>query len=467
MDTSKTGARGWALALTAFASFTVALDSLVTAAALTSIQRSFDASLAELQWTTNAYNLAFALLLSVGAALGDRLGRKRIFTAGLAVFALASVACAMSDSVIMLIIARALQGAGAALVMPMALAILSVAYPADIRAQALGIFGSITGLAPLSGPAIGGAISEGIHWTWIFWINIPIVLLLVPLALARLEESRGPRSKLDIVGIVLVGGFSFAAAWALMRGNEIGWSSAEVLASLGLAVVLVFGFVLWVRRAADPVVPPRLFAAKGFGAGLIAAFCLYGALYATLFFITQFLQVAQGYGAMEAGLRLLPWTATLFFTAPIAGSLIHRLGERRLVVTGLTLNAIGLAWLGLTASVGLSLAGMAPALVMMGVGVSMAMPSLQSGIMRTVRPADIGKASGAYSMSQFIGGAFGVAITASVFSAFGSFQGPEAFTAGFQAVIYCTALFAAIGAVAAFGLQGGIQQRGTLASEPI
>ncbi|OEO33231.1 hypothetical protein VW23_007525 [Devosia insulae DS-56] len=252
-----------------------------------------------------------------------------------------------------------------------------------------------------------------------------------------------------------------------MRGNEIGWGSAEVLASIGLAVALLLGFVFWVRRAADPIVPPRLFAAKGFGAGLITAFCLYGALYATLFFITQFLQVAQGFGAMEAGLRLLPWTATLFFTAPIAGSLVNRLGERRLVVTGLALNTIGLAWLGLTASVGLSLGEMAPALVLMGVGVSMAMPSLQSGIMRTVRPADIGKASGAFSMSQFIGGAFGVAITASVFSAFGSYQGPDAFTAGFQAVIGCAALFTAIGAIAAFGLRGGVQQPGALASEPI
>ncbi|WP_176730349.1 MFS transporter, partial [Devosia insulae] len=292
MDTSKTGARGWALALTAFASFTVALDSLVTAAALTSIQRSFEASLAELQWTTNAYNLAFALLLPVGAALGDRLGRKRIFVAGLVVFALSSVACAMSQSVITLIVARALQGAGAALVMPMALAILSVAYPADIRGKALGIFGSITGLAPLSGPAIGGAISEAIHWTWIFWINIPIVLLLVPLALARLEESHGVRSKLDIVGIVLIGDFSFAAPWSLIRGHEIAWVCAQMPASIRLALALLLGFVFWVRRAADAIVPPRLFAAKGFGAGLITAFCLYGALYATLFSLTPFLLAA-------------------------------------------------------------------------------------------------------------------------------------------------------------------------------
>lgn len=456
--TSSPKAPGWALALAGLASFTVALDALVTAAALTSMQQDFAASLADLQWITNAYNLSFAVLLPVGAALGDRLGRRRVFVAGMVLFALASVACAMSQSVAMLIAARALQGAGAALVTPVALALLSVAYPAEKRAKALGIFGSITGLAPLSGPAIGGAIAETLHWSWIFWINIPIALVLVPLALAKLTESHGPRSRLDLAGIVLVAGASLAIVWGFLQGPEVGWGSAEVMVALGAAVVLIAGFVLRMRWAAEPLIPPRLFAGHGFAGGLLATFCLYGALYATLFFITQFEQVAQGFGPLEAGIRILPWTATLFVVAPIAGSLVNRIGERMLGFTGLALNTAGLAWLGVLTAVDMPFAAMAPALVTMGGGVSLAMPAVQSGVMRLVPQADLGKASGAFSISRFVGGAFGVAATASVFASAGSFASPEAFTAGFRAVLWSLTAVTALGAVAALTLPAGTRR---------
>lgn len=464
MTSQNTKAGGWVLALAALASFTVALDALVTATALTSIQRSFDASLAELQWTTNAYNLSFAVLLSIGAAFGDRMGRKRTFIAGLALFALASIACALSSDVIMLIVSRAVQGAGAALVTPVSLALLSVAYPAETRAKALGIFGGITGLAPLSGPAIGGVIAETLHWPWIFWINIPIAAALILLARSRLQESHGPNSRLDFPGILAVAGFSFLAAWGLMRGTEIGWSSSEVVASLGAALLLIVGFVLWQRRAAEPLIPPRLFATYAFAGGLAAAFCLYAALYATLFFITQFEQVAQGFGPMQAGLRILPWTATLFFVAPIAGSLVNRVGERALGVAGLALNTIGLVWLALLAGVDLPLAAMAPPLVAMGVGVSLAMPAVQSGVMRAVQQADLGKASGAFSISRFIGGAFGVTATASIFASFGGFANPELFTEGFRAVIWSMAGMTALGALSAMALPIGARQARGLAA---
>jgi len=454
MTSSSHKAPHWTLALAGLASFTVALDALVTATALTSMQRSFGATLADLQWITNAYNLSFAVLLSVGAALGDRLGRRRIFVAGMLLFALASVACAISTSVTMLIASRALQGAGAALVTPVSLALLSVAYPAEKRGWALGIFGSITGLAPLSGPAIGGAISETLHWSWIFWINIPIALVLVPMALAKLEESYGPRAKLDLPGIAFIAGFSCFFAWGLMRGPDTGWDDPVVIAALGAALLLVVGFIVRLRRAASPLIPPRLFAGDGFAGGLIAAFCLYAALYATLFFITQFEQVAQGFGPLEAGLRILPWTATLFLVAPIAGALVNSLGERILGFAGLALNAVGLAWLSLLAAVELPFLAMAPALVVMGVGVSFAMPAVQSGVLRTVPKAELGKASGAFSISRFLGGAFGVAATASVFASFGSFANPEAFTAGFSAVLWCTVCITAFGSLAALALPG-------------
>lgn len=444
----------WALALAGLASFTVALDALVTATALTSIQRSFTASLADLQWITNAYNLSFAVLLSVGAALGDRFGRRRIFVAGMLLFAVASIACAISDSVTMLIASRALQGAGAALATPVSLAMLSVAYPADKRGKALGIFASITGLAPLSGPAIGGAISETLHWSWIFWINIPIVMLLVPLALTKLAESHGPRADLDLLGIGLIAGFSCIFAWGLMRGPETGWADPLEIAALGLALAFAAGFVGWQRRAASPLVPPRLFSGEGFAGGLAAAFCLYGALYATLFFIIQFEQAAQGFGPLEAGLRILPWTATLFLVAPIAGALVNRLGERVLGLAGLAFNTIGLIWLSLLVAVELPFLAMAPALVVMGVGVSFAMPAVQSGVLRNVPKEDLGKASGAFSIGRFLGGAFGVAATASIFASFGNFASTEAFTDGFRAVLRSTACLTALGAIATVTLPG-------------
>lgn len=459
MNISKTGpTRGWALGLTALASFIVALDGLVTATALTSIQHSFGASLAELQWTTNAFNLAFAVLISVGAALGDRFGRRLTFTLGLTVFSLASIGCALSGDIMTLIAARALQGAGAALVLPVSLTILSVAYPPEARGKALGIFSGIVGLAVLGGPVIGGTISEGIHWTWIFWINVPIGLFLIPLSLLRLQESRGTDNRVDIVGVVLLGGFALAAAWGLMRGNEIGWSSAEVLVSLSAAVVLVLALVAWERRTTEPMVPPRLFAAKGFRAGMASAFFLYGALYGTLFFVAQFFQVAQGLGPLQAGLRLLPWTGTLFIVAPIAGALVNRLGERKLVVVGLALKTIGLAWVAAAAAVDAPFLALAPALVIAGAGVSLAMPSVQSGVMRSIEARDLGKASGAFTMSEFIGGAFGISVLAAVFSVFGSYDSPAAFTGGFQAAMYGAAILAAAGALIATRMAVGIRK---------
>lgn len=249
-----------------------------------------------------------------------------------------------------------------------------------------------------------------------------------------------------------------------MRGNEIGWTSFEVMTCLAASLVLILCFVGWMRGAAEPLVPPRLFRSKGFSGGLVAAFFQYGALYATLFFVTQFLQVAQGYGPLDAGLRLLPWTATLFVVAPISGSLVNRVGERVLVSTGLALNAAGLLWLGLAATISMSFTTMAPALVVMGIGVSLALPSLQSGVLRNVQPADIGKASGAFSMSQFIGGMFGIAITACVFSAFGSFASPEAFTDGFRALIFAAAVMVAIGSLCGLTLSGGVSR--TAAPQP-
>ena len=342
--------KNWVLGVTALASFMMALDAMIITTAFAAIRAEFGSPVETLQWTVNAFNLTFAVLLLTGAALGDRFGRRRMFAAGIALFVVASAACALAGNATALIAARALQGAGAALVMPLAMAILSGTFGREERARALGIFSSITGCALIIGPAIGGFITEHLGWRWVFWINLPIGLIAIALVLARLRESFGPAAALDIPGLSLVALAALALVWSLLRGNAVGWASAEVMGALMSGLVFTAGFVLWELRAAAPMVPMRLFASRALASGMSASVLFYAAMYGVLFLLPQFLQTALGFDAFGAGLRLLPWTATLFVTAPIAGAVVNRFGERPLVVTGLLMQAIGLGWIAVIVS---------------------------------------------------------------------------------------------------------------------
>ena len=302
---------------------------------MSAIQVGLGASLESLEWTVNAYNLSFAVLLLTGTALGDRFGRRRMFCYGIGLFAGGSVACGLATSVGWLIAARALQGAGAALVVPLAMALLAAAFPREERGRALGLFSGVTGVALIAGPVVGGAIAQGLAWQWIFWINLPIAVLVIPLATRRIDESFGPLTPLDIPGIALVTCAALGLAWGLMRGNSAGWSSLEVAATLGAGLLLAAAFVGWELRTREPMLPMRFFRSDAFASGIASSFFLYASMYGVLFFLPQFLQTAQGHGPFGAGVRLLPWTATLFVVAPFAGKLINRIGERPLVVGGL------------------------------------------------------------------------------------------------------------------------------------
>ena len=337
----------WVLVLTGVGSLMAALDTLVVSTALSTIRRDLDASVEQLEWTVNAYNLSFAVLLITAAALGDRYGRRKLYAAGLGLFALASVACALAPGIGWLIAARTAQGGGAALIMPLGLALLTAAFPAEKRGAAIGIFSAITGLAVASGPLVGGAVVEGTSWAWIFWINVPIGLLAIPLVLTRMRESHGPPTGLDIRGLALVTLGALGIVWGLVRGNQAGWGSTEVVASLALGMLLLAAFIAWELRARDPMLPMRFFRSRAFSAGNAAIFFTFASLFGTVFFYAQMLQVAQGYGPLGAGLRLLPYTATFMTVAPIAGALADRIGERPLLVGGLTLQAAGMAWLAL------------------------------------------------------------------------------------------------------------------------
>ena len=456
------GSKNWTLGVTALASFMMALDAQVITTAFATIRRDLGASVETLQWTVNSYNLSFAVLLLTGAALGDRFGRRRMFAAGIFLFAIASAACALSAGAAALIAARSVQGAGAALVMPLAMAILSAAFAKEERARALGIFSGVTGFALIIGPAIGGFITENFGWRWIFWINLPIGAIAIALVLARLRESFGPKVALDIPGLVIVAAAALSLVWGLLRGNLAGWASAEVIAAFAGGALLAIAFVAWELRAPAPMVPMRLFKSAAFSSGITASLLFYAAMYGVLFLLPQFLQTSLGYGPLGAGLRLLPWTATLFMTAPIAGTAVNKFGERRLVVLGLSMQAIGLGWIAMIISPGVAYSSLVAPLVLAGVGVSMAMPAAQNAIMGSVAVAEMGKASGVFNMGRFLGGMFGIAALVTVFSARGSVDTPAAFSAGFAAAMLLAAALSMLGAVAGMWLPA----RRRLALEP-
>src|SRR5947209_12572194 len=272
--------RTWVVVLTGIASMMAALDTVVASTALSTIRLHLHASVGQLEWTVNAYNLSFAVLLMTTAALGDRFGRKRMFVFGLGLFSAASAACALSPDVGFLIAARAVQGAGAAFILPLALALLTAAFPPEQRGTAIGMFSAVTGIAVALGPIVGGAIVDGIDWSWIFWVNVPIGLVAIPFVLRRLDESFGKRVALDILGVALITGAAFGMVWGLVRGNSAGWGSAEVVSSLVTGTLLAVAFVRWEMRAREPMLPMSFFRSRTFSAGNAAIFFVLGSLFA-------------------------------------------------------------------------------------------------------------------------------------------------------------------------------------------
>lgn len=442
----------WVVVLTAIGSLMAALDTLVVSTALTTIRTDLGASIGQLEWTVNAYNLSFAVLLVTGAALGDRYGRRRLYALGLAVFAAASAGCALAPDVGWLIAARAVQGVGAALLMPLGLALLSAAFPPERRGAAIGIFSAITGLAVASGPLVGGAVIQGISWEWIFWVNVPIGLVAAPLVLVKLRESHGPDTALDVRGLALVTAGALGIVWGLVRSNTAGWGSLEVAVSLAAGLVLVGAFAAWERRAPHPMLPPHLFRSRSFAGGNAAIFFTFAALFGAVFFAAQLMQTGLGHGPLGAGLRLLPWTGTFMTVAPIAGAMADRIGERPLLVCGLLLQAAGLAWLALVVDPGVGYGALLGPLVVAGVGVSLAIPSAQNAVVATVAEADLGTAAGANSMMRELGGVFGVAVAVAVFGGAGGYLSPADFIDGFGPAIGVSAGLSAIGASAALTL---------------
>jgi EmrB/QacA subfamily drug resistance transporter len=452
--TKKKSVTGWVIALTAIGSLMAALDTLVVSTALSTIRRDLGASVQQLEWTVNAYNLSFAVLLITAAALGDRYGRRSFYAIGLGLFAGASALSALAPSVGWLIAARALQGAGAALVLTLGLALLSAAFPPERRGTAIGLFSAVTGIAVAMGPLVGGAIAEGIDWEWIFWLNVPIGLVAIPLVLSRIEESFGGDTGLDLSGLALISGAAFGIVWGLVRGNSVGWGSVEVVGALAAGLLLVAAFITWELRAAEPMLPMRLFRSRAFSAGNAAIFFTLASLFGAVFFFAQMLQTALGYGPLEAGLRLMPWTVTFITVAPLVGTLVDRFGERPFMVGGLSLQALGMGWIALIADPGLTYSEFVLPAIVAGIGVSMAIPSAQNSVVGSVALKDVGKAAGANSMMRELGGVFGIALAVAVFAGAGSFASPDAFLNGFAPAIAVVAALSLAGAIVALALPG-------------
>lgn len=449
--TSRAGASSaptWVLALACVGSFMVALDGLVVMTALTSIRLDFAASASELEWAVNAFTLSFAVLLMTGAALGDRFGRRRIFVSGVALFTAASAACALAPDPGWLIGARAVQGAGAALVTPVALAMITAVFPAQERGRVLGVYSASIGLGVLLGPVVGGSITEGIAWQWIFWLNLPIGLALVVLTQLRVGESHGPRAGFDAAGVVLASLASFGAVWGLVRGNAAGWGSGEVVAALLGGGVFLASFIAWEAVAPSPMLPLRLFRSRRFAAGNAVSFFLFASNLSGTYVLAQLFQDGFGHGPLGAGLRLLPFTAALAVLAPAAGRLTDRVGERPLVVGGMLLQAVGAAWLALRTDLEVAYTELALAMVLIGVGTALTMPAAQRAVVGSVAPADIGRAGGIFSTLRWFGGTFGIAVAVAFFVARGGYASPGSFIDGFAPASSAATGFALVGAIA-------------------
>jgi EmrB/QacA subfamily drug resistance transporter len=439
----------WALVITSVAGFMAALDNLVVTTALPSIRKDLGGALSDLEWTVSAYTLTFAVLLMFGAALGDRFGRRRLFTVGLGIFSLASAGAALSSGMGELIAARAAQGVGGAILMPLTLTLLSAAVPPEKRGAAFGVWGAANGLAVASGPLIGGALTQHLSWHWIFWLNVPIGLGLIPLARLRLAESRGANPRLDVPGTILASAGLFGVVYGLVRGNADGWTTAAVLGAMIAGGVLLVAFVAYETRAANPMLPMRLFRSRAFSSINAASLLMFLGMFGSIFLLSQFFQSVQGFSPTESGLRLLPWTGMPMLVAPIAGVLSDRIGGRPVVAAGLALQATGLALFALVLSVHVSYAAQVPALVVSGVGMALYFAPSASMVMGSVAPEEQGIASGANNAIREVGGALGVALLAAVFSAHGSYASGASYVDGLRPALWGGASAVALGAVAA------------------
>jgi EmrB/QacA subfamily drug resistance transporter len=441
--------KGWTLAIVSVGLFMVVLDNLVVSVALPSIHRELGASIQALEWTVNAYVLAYAVLLLTGAALGDRFGRKRMFMAGVTLFTASSAAAAMAPSIGLLIAARAVQGVGAAIATPLTLALLADAYPPSQRGMALGIWSGVSGIAVALGPLVGGAVIQLSSWHWIFWINVPIGMVLVPLTAARLTESYGGAQRLDLRGLLLASTGLFGVVFGLVRSQSLGWTNLEVVVSLAAGVALVVVFVLHELRTAEPMLPMKFFANRSFAVTNVVSLAMYFGMFGSIFFLSQYLQNVLHNTPFQAGLKLLVWTGATMVVAPLAGFFSERWGSGWFLAAGLSLQAIAMGWLAEIAGVGTSYTSMIAPFVLAGAGMALVFAPAANAVLSSVRTDQAGQASGATNAIRELGGVLGVAVLATVFTSHGSYVSPQAYVNGLHPAMFVGVIVLGVGALTA------------------
>lgn len=445
---------GWTFAIVSVALFMVTLDNLVVSTALPTIRVDLGASLESLEWTVNAYTLAFAVLLLTGAALGDRFGRRRMFGLGIGLFTLASAGAALAPSAGALVAARALQGVGAAMVLPLTLTLLSEAIPAEKRGLAIGAWSGISGLGVALGPVVGGAVVDGISWHWIFWLNVPTGLILVPLSRRFLTESHGPADRLDLPGIGLAGLGLLGVVYGIVRGEALGWTSATILGAIGAGLALLVAFIAWERRAPAPMLPLRFFRSRAFSATNATSLAMFFGVFGSIFLLSQFFQTTQGLSPLQSGLRVLPWTIMPIFVAPVAGVLSDKIGARPLMAGGLALQAIAIGWLAAVTTPTVAYSSVIVPFILAGTGMALVFAPAANSVLGSVRPEEAGQASGATNAIRELGGVLGVAILASVFTAHGGYTSPQAYVDGMTAALPIGAAVLGLGALLALLIPG-------------
>ncbi len=453
---------GWTLALVSVALFMVTLDNLVVGVALPSIREDLGGGLESLEWTVNAYTLAYAVLLMPAAALGDRFGRKRMFIIGLSLFTVSSLAAALSPDINFLVLARATQGFGAAIVTPLTLTLLAEAFPGDKRGLALGIWSGVSGLGVASGPVVGGAVIAGAgSWKWIFGINIPIGIIVISLAALMLRESRGEKRSLDLPGILLAGLGLLGATYAIVRGEADGWGTPGILIPLIGGVLLLIGFVLWEMRAPDPMLPMRFFKSRGFSATNVVSFAMFFGVFGSIFYLSQFFQTGQGYSPLESGIRTLPFTGMPILVAPLAGIFSDKFGARPFLAVGLALQAIAIYWMSQISTPTVPYVDLLPAFIICGAGMALVFAPAANAVLASVRQSESGQASGATNAIREVGGVMGVSMLGVLFASHGSYASPQAYSDGVVAALPLGAAVLAIGAIAALFVPSLAKMRAT------
>jgi EmrB/QacA subfamily drug resistance transporter len=390
------------------------LDNTVVNIALPTIQRELEASVSDLQWIVDGYVLAFASLLLTGGILGDRYGRKTTFLAGLTIFTLASLGCGLAASGGHLIAFRALQGVGAALLMPGTLSILTVTFPPEERARAIGLWAGVSGLALALGPTLGGYVVEHLGWPSVFFINVPIGAVAFTVALRTVRESRSEQTRrLDLPGLALGTGGLTALTYGLIEANQLGWGDPTIVSSLVLAAVLLVCFVVWEHRSDHPMMPLGFFRIPAFSAGNAVAFSVSLGMFSIFLFVTLYMQSIRGYTPFQSGLRFLPMTLAIVVTAPNAGRVAQRLGARGPMTYGLTLASLGL--------LGLTFVGadtpywiLAILFLFMGHGIGSTMAPMTATVMGAVGPQRAGLGSAMTNTSREVGGVVGIALLGTV-----------------------------------------------------